>query len=331
MTEPHSTMINMHVLTVGSSLVDIFLKPNNENVKQSETQVTLNLGDKIPTELVSISVGGNAPNVAIALKKLGINSSLYTHLGDNFFSKEIENKINEEKVNLLKDVKKGANASFSLITSFKDDRIIFAHHEARDHDFNYPSDAQKPDVIYLTSIGKVWERAYQKTIEFAKTNDSVLALSPGSHQMHNINDILVETIKHSTIFFSNKEEAEAIVQATNEKTAEIKTLFKHLHSLGPKIISITDGENGAYASDGEKITHIKKQTVECVERTGAGDSYAAGFLASYLKTKDTAQSMKWGTVNASNAIQHIGAHNGLLTESQITKQLEKTGLEVTNI
>ena len=36
----------------------------------------------------------------------------------------------------------------------------------------------------------------------------------------------------------------------NARTNDIKSLFEGLHKLGPKIVVITDGPNGAYASDG---------------------------------------------------------------------------------
>jgi sugar/nucleoside kinase (ribokinase family) len=48
--------------------------------------------------------------------------------------------------------------------------------------------------------------------------------------------------------------------------------------------------------------------VPVIDATGAGDSFLAGFLVRYLKTKDVQGSLAAGTSLASKVIQKVGAY-----------------------
>ena len=72
----------MNVLVVGSSLFDTIISfENNPHMTVGNGRVTFELGDKVPIDIKSFAIGGNAPNVASALKKLSVPSEIYTYLG----------------------------------------------------------------------------------------------------------------------------------------------------------------------------------------------------------------------------------------------------------
>lgn len=309
----------MNVLVVGSSVIDLFLKPDPEKINQTESGVTLSLGDKISTQFTTSSIGGNAANVAVALKKLEINSTLYTYLSEDFFSKEIKEAINKEGVEIISEKVTGGS-SFSIILTFKNDRTILSHHDKCEYSFNYTK--TPPKIIYLTSIGEEWEKAYEKVVDYCAKNQIQLAFSPGSHQMGKLNETFFKTLKNSKIFFSNTQEATEIVEKhRGEKALNLSDTIKKLHALGPKIISITDGEKGSYASDGNNIFQLGIINDVCVEKTGAGDTYAAGFLACYTISKDIKEAMQWGSLNSNFVIKKLGAHEGQLTRQQMEQEV----------
>ena len=177
--------------------------------------------------------------------------------------------------------------------------------------------------MYLTSIGKLWEKAYDQIFNFAKEKNIPIAFSPGTHQIESINDKVREIIASSKMFFSNKEEAEAILGKNAD--SDIKELLTLMKNNGPEIVSITDGAKGAYAIDKQGIMYfIKPSPAEGHDKTGAGDAYATGFFASILHGNDIPTSMLWGALNSGGVIQKMGSQNGLLTKKELDGEAKST-------
>ena len=73
--------------------------------------------------------------------------------------------------------------SITVALSYAGDRTLFTEHVERKHNFNFEN--VQAHLIYLTSLGHVWEKAYEKVYEFAKKTDVLLAFNPGSLQLEN--------------------------------------------------------------------------------------------------------------------------------------------------
>jgi len=58
-----------------------------------------------------------------------------------------------------------------------------------------------------------------------------------------------------------------------------------------------------------------------VEKTGAGDAYAAGFLGALLLGKSVEEALQWGAAESASVIEHVGAQPGLLTMNGLKHRL----------
>ena len=122
----------------------------------------------------------------------------------------------------------------------------------------------------------------------------------------------------------NKEEAELLLhdkETTEHEESYLKELLTKIHTLGPKIIVLTDGKRGSYALDDKGDFHHQGiHEGEVVERTGAGDAYTSGFLAASLYGLSLPIAMEWGSWNATGVVSKIGAQAGLLTKEEMEKK-----------
>jgi sugar/nucleoside kinase (ribokinase family) len=129
---------------------------------------------------------------------------------------------------------------------------------------------------------------------------------------------LAPVVHNCEVLVFNKEEARALLKSN----ASIKGLLKQL-SNHVVIPVITDGKNGAFATDGVKMYSIKGTKVNVVETTGAGDAFAAGFVAGQSMNKDIPTSLKMGLAQSEGVLGAIGAKNNLLTKSGVMKKIKK--------
>lgn len=327
------------VITIGGATLDIFLDIHEasahcriEKDASGQSWFCTKNGEKVPLDNLHYDVGGGAANVAVGLSRLGIKTATYIHYGSDEISQKIVNVLKQEGVGtefLVQDP--GETSAIGIAINFQRERTLFVHHVVRDHSLPAIS---TPKWIYLTSVGERWEDLYRQVVEFTKTNKVKLAFNPGSHQMDSGVKSFIEQAKTSSALFVNKEEAMKITNylpagrqgqlpISNEKEENVlRILLARLKEIGPSIISVTDGSKGSYAIDETgNMYHLDIFPATVLERTGAGDSYAAGFLAAIIHGLSVSEAMRWGAVNAASVISTIGAEKGLLRKEEIEKKL----------
>lgn len=311
-------------LCVGDALIDIFLflTHPDEHFHESDQgkEFCFRLGAKIPVSDSQFYLGGDASNVSVGLSRLGMKVSLIGETGDDMFARTIVEGLQKEHVDLtfFKQTPQ-MPATFSVNIVFDRDRTILSRHIKRLHDISFETAASK--WVYLTSLGEEWKPMYEKVVSYVSQNNIKLAFNPGSKQLQAGTESFQNILTRTDVLFVNKEEAGKIVDGKEDSGREMDDLLKSLQQLGPKIVSITDGERGSYAID--ETGKIYQQGIipgQFVQKTGVGDAYATGFLGSlFYNGNDIQKSMLWGATNAASVIGHLGAQGGLLTKEAIEK------------
>lgn len=317
-------MLQYDVLTIGDAKLDAFLTiaENNPKVRLNERskELCFKHGEKISVEHTRFSLGGNAANVAVGLSRLEVKATIAAEIGDDEFALKIVNTLGREHIDRgFIHQKHGQESSFSVAINFQGDRTLFSEHVKRDHDFHY--DTAKLSWIYLTSLGEEWTKPYEKAIAYVSNTSAKLAFNPGTRQLAKKTAVIEDALKHTTILFVNKEEAQLLVsEYVTDKTPshDIEKLAKALSTIGPKIVVITDGKNGSNVLDQDRhFYHQDTIPSIVVERTGAGDAFATGFMGAMIHNLSTKEALKWGSINAASVIGSIGAEEGLLKKEEM--------------
>ena len=108
------------------------------------------------------------------------------------------------------------------------------------------------------------------------------------------------------------------------KDDDIKKLLFDIHNLGPKIIAITDGKEGAYLYHENKFWFmpIYPDPKPPINRTGAGDAFSSTFVVAILLGKNPEEALRWGPINSMSVTQQIGARAGLLSREKLEEFLK---------
>lgn len=316
------------IVTIGDAFEDVFVTPDlevrSDRMMTSGRGIVFELGEKIPLKTVNYEIGGSACNAAVGLSRLGYKTSIVTLLGDDTPKDKVLERLSIEEVstdNLIIDDK--YQTGFSVIFNFDGERTIFVYHALKDYDDLKIKKSLRSKWFFLTSLGENTQAIENKLIEEVAENSSYLAWNPGAKQIAKGASHFRHLLKCTSVLFLNREEAIKFVDFPVRP--RIEEVIKKLYEYGVKIVVVTDGDKGAQAYDGKNFYDIPARNVQRIESTGAGDAFAVGFMGRLLNEnwrEDIAlecikDALKWGIMNSSSVIQHIGAQPGLLKRDEI--------------
>ncbi len=313
------------ILCIGHITLDTFLTVENVDVhcdlNHIDCKISFGFGAKVPVKDVFYSIGGGAANTAVGLRKLGHEVSVFTILGTDAKAKDVIKQLSHEKIDISHIEQDSNPTDQASIISYEIERTIFTYSYPRK--YSVKNIDEKFTAIYLSSVGTEVAQLYKEIIHL-KQKGSIKSLfyNPGSREVKNARSEMNELLKHVDYLIVNVEEGCEILNLGLKRTdIEMQDLMNLLNEKGPKHIVLTDSDNGAYVWSEGDLHHLPAKKVEVVEKTGAGDAYASGYIAAILYGYDIKQSSKFGILNSSNAIQSIGAQTGLLTKADLIREL----------
>jgi sugar/nucleoside kinase (ribokinase family) len=322
-------MSQIDILAIGDLVIDAFIKLEDAEVNcrlnNVECELCVRYGDKVPYESVEVCTAvGNSPNAAVSASRLGLGSALFAYVGNDENGKACIAELEKNGVDTrFVKVEDGKKTNYHYVLWYDVDRTILVKHDA----FSYKlGDIDGPKWIYLSSLGSNSGPLHDEIADYLEKNpDTKLAFQPGTFQMKMGKEKLARIYGKTEAFFCNVEEAQLIL---DDKSRDLKTLLSGLRALGPKIVVITDGFNGAYALDADGKTYFMPIYPHTpFERTGAGDAYASTAVACLAMGKTLAEALTWAPINSMSVVQQVGAQKGLLTEDKLKEYLANAPAE----
>jgi sugar/nucleoside kinase (ribokinase family) len=312
----------LDLLTIGDVCIDLYMKVEGREVSEDKDpqhpKICFYHGSKIPVKSVMSNIAGNAVNVSIGATKLGLNTAIYTEMGDDEEADRIEKELAGEGINThYLHRNKNVLTGIHPVIVYQGERTIFSHHEERPyHVHGWP----KPKWLYYTSVGPGFESFQKDLVEYIKSNPDVgVAFNPGTFHVRSGLEGIKNILEVTHVLFLNKDEAENFVGDGSLEDMHLK-----LQKLGPKLTVITEGDKGASAYDGKELIKVPAYEMDqsVIDKTGAGDSFAAGFVSALSHGKSLEEALHWGTINSSSVIREIGAVHGLKTKQEIEKLVQ---------
>lgn len=315
----------LDVLGIGSIFVDYFFESEVSHLKKVGLAIEedclwenkFKKNQKLFLEGLELkvkSLGGMSVNTVMLLSKLGIKCGIIGIIGNDENGEFVRNKI--RKVN-IDEVKLGGNTAkcFCLITSKGKERtFVSAPNKKEDEIFD------KINIDYINKAKFVhlspfftqnMELTFKDVRKLAeKISGPKLTFTPSTAYVGYGIDELKPILRKTEVYFSNKWEMENLSKSKN-LAYESKKLLEY----GPKIVVCTLGSEGVLITTAEKqfeIPAIKPKKI--IDSTGAGDTFAGGFLYGLVKNKSLEESAEIATKLASMSLSDYGQNwlNGLV-------------------
>ena len=304
------------IITFGSATQDINLK--SRDFKLSGKEICLPFGSKIEVQDIIFASGGGGTNTAATFAKQGFKTAFCGSVGVDAVGQELIKELKNLKINtsfVLTKNEKHTNQSI-IISDEGNDRTILTYRGAAEllDGNDIPWKKIKTKWIYLAPLTGLLCDLTEKIVNFAKENKIKVAINPSKQQLSLPEEVLKNILQKTDILFLNQEEAAFLTKISFENEIEI---FKKIDELCHGIVVMTKGGEGVVVSDGKYLySALPNPNRKIVDTTGAGDSFASGFLCDFIRFNgDIEKAIQFGMANSEANLSQVGAKTGLLEKN----------------
>lgn len=255
--------------------------------------------------------GGSAGNVAAALSRLGHRVSFLGQVGDDDDGRFLAEAFERDKVDTAQFLRVPGYETPRCMVMVEDggSRTILGFPRTatglQPGDFNLKSIAEAACVF----IGPTHTGLAREVALTADLNGATTCYAPGG-LCHCLEPRALEPVLRQTdILFLNEGEATALTGSR-----DLEPAVGRLANAGPELVVITLGRQGALVVRADERYRVPAAPAPRVrDTTGAGDAFAAGFVAGWQRGLGPEAAARVGGAAAALTIQRLGARVGLPT------------------
>ena len=291
------------IVIIGASILDVLAYPADEEVFRTGSS---------PAEDIRLSVGGDALNEATVLARLGMKVLLETVIGSGKAGKFILDHCRDCGILLPADcVREDFSTGINVVLVSHDGSRHFLtnpHGSLRRltlQDIHMPF-PQSTKIVCFASIfvfPEIGPKELEVIFRTAGEQGKIVCADMTKRKKNETVEELAEALSYVDYLIPNDEEAMLITgKNTVEEAAE------SLRRAGVKTVVVKCGSKGCYVCGREKSFWMPaEKNVKCIDTTGAGDSFVAGFLHALAQGRNVRECAEYGNKCGANAVSVAGA------------------------
>lgn len=331
MSEP-----SLDIVAIGNAIVDVIAQADDAFIAQEgltkgamQLLFTTEEAEALYAKMGQAveASGGSAANTIAGMAKLGAKTGFIGQVADDQLGKVFRHDITALGTQFTTEARSGepATARSMILVTPDGERTMNTFLGASQH---LPPAALDRDLIESAAIlyleGYLWDpeepkAAMDQAIGIARNAGRKVAftLSDG-FCVDRHRDEFLELLDDGRldILFANEDEITSL-QRTEDFDAAVEATAAKV-----PILVVTRSEKGAIAvKDGERFVVSAEPIDKMVDATGAGDQFAAGFLAGLVQGRSVDECLAMGAVCAAEVIQHYGPRPESDTKALIAARL----------
>ena len=314
-----------NIILTGSLAYDYIFDIPDSFSKYIQPDKIHKINISIVTDTHKKSFGGTAGNQAFHLARFGLNPTIITTVGNDFFDYKIFLKKNGVNTNSIEIIKNLPTAAGFVMTDVKDNQIWMfatgAMKEARRLSLKsiYASSGVEKLKLNSSRQARTITNSFvlisptdlNAMINIVKESINLnvdFAFDPAFFIPHLPEKTLLEGVKNSIIIFGNDYEIAFIEKRLKKKITDIVS--------NRQVVIKTLGDQGSEIYYNGKWIKVGIYKTKTIDPTGAGDAYRAGFLYGFLNNQPLKTCGWMGAVTASFAVEVKGTMNLKFTKKE---------------
>ena len=284
------------VLAVGDVIDDVLVRPSGPIAPDTDT----------PSAIERIA-GGSAANTACWLASIGTPASLVASVGRE--DRQRHEALLVER-GVVPHLKPTARATGTIVVlSQGESRAMLTDRGANEE--TSPADVTdhllaSHDLLHVTGhvfAGPDRDTAWHELFVRASLAGLTTSVAPGSagHLLAMGPDRFRRIVAGVDLLIASTEEAQVLTGHRDPAAAALELAAAH------PLVVVTLGSEGSLVATAEGTAHVPPVRADVVDVTGAGDAYAAGFLAALLTGATDAEAGGRAAALAAQAVTRVGA------------------------
>ncbi|HYK67451.1 MAG TPA: sugar kinase [Streptosporangiaceae bacterium] len=277
------------------------------------------------------SICGAEVNVAVGLSRLGHRAGWFGRVGDDPFGLSVLDALRSEGVDVSRAVVDSSAATGLLVRDSHPERRVSVHywrHESAASNLN-PADVDtgylaSARLLHMTGITPALSPACHAAVlaaaEAARSAGVPVSFDPNLRlklwSAPQAAEVLGPLSGYADVVLAGDTEARRLSGQQERERAAAWFLEQ-----GARLVVVKLGSSGVWATDGTRQWQVPAYRVTAVDAVGAGDAFAAGYLARWLEGADVADCLKYATVVAAMAVQVVGDIEALPYRSEVDAAL----------
>jgi sugar/nucleoside kinase (ribokinase family) len=283
-------------------------------------------GTSQPLEDVLLGPGGNGVNTAIALARLGVSVGIAAAIGEDQFGQLLRDRVRAEGIDVSGIVSiGGAKTSTSIVLIESTGERRFLHLRGVNAFFSgehldWKQIAGAKILHYASAFAlPAFDPAYlEPTLKRARELGSLTSVNICWDVRGRWLKLIQPALAHTDFIFPNREEGR---QLTGE--SEPAAIAASLRAFGVKTVIVKLGAAGCYVESAQGSFTVPGFAVQPVDTTGAGDCFAAGFLAAISRGQALEDAARYANAAGALATLGLGGADSAPTISQLEDFLRK--------
>ncbi len=272
-----------------------------------------NEGEEIYCKDFKVCLGGGLPATMINCSRLGIPAKIGTFLGDDMFSQFAKGELEKSGTNYdsFESISYPLNVTSAIITSTDRTFVSYGGTES------YSDDVLEKIYNSLKGAKIVgMQESILPVYKELKKDGTILVLDTGysddmSFEKHK------DLIEIADYFTPNIDETEKMTGTRDYKEA-LKILGEYFEKPIVKL-----GKTGCAGYDGDFFVVDNIDEFKCVDATGAGDAFLAGFIYGLYKDFDFRRCILAGNITGGKCVTGVGCLTESLNNAEFTEYLKK--------
>jgi len=262
------------IVIIGAAILDILVSPAERSVFDTGS---------FPADAISMSFGGDALNEATVLSALGKKVYLITVIGDDHAGTLILDHCARQRIELVGECSRvGLQTGINVVLVQENGERNFLTNRngslrklrISDIPLGFPEDAGILCFASIFVFPEIGCREMADIFKSAKDQGLIVCADMTKRKNNETLEDISEALKYVDYLMPNEEEAFLI---TGEK--EVPEAAEAFLRAGVGNVVIKCGKRGCYICDRRTKKYVPAaENVKCIDTTGAGDSFAAGFL-----------------------------------------------------
>ena len=288
-------------------------------------------GELLLADRLTLSVGGCASNVAIDLARLAVRVGVVGCVGEDTLGRFVIETLEAARID-SSGVRPwaGVGTSGTLIINVAGEDRRFIHTLGANAHFaavDIPlARVRAAKVLYVGGyllmpalVAVELAEVFRQARAWGVTTVLDIGLpGPGDQWPH-----LAPVLPHTDVFLPNHHEATAITGLSDPRRQA-----QRFHDAGAGTVVITCGGQGTVLVTKGQRLRAGVYARPLVASTGAGDAFAAGYIAALLAGADLPRCLEWGSALGASCVRGVSATESVFTRAEAEEFLREHPLKI---